>query len=297
VKHLHSFHIFHGDLRWWNIPIDSQGRPRLLLFPSSSLKAEEPNEETDLADYRGLFADVADQPLPVFGSFQDIVNWLTDSCPLRDVNRRRFDDYRREIEVPADDLFRQYHSRLQQHFAGSQREPPDRRARIALLADTIALFCEGGDIDVVRAVRKIVSRSLRIGRRLDRVRLATLKLPTWIGHTLPLMETLWKPNHFSITGELLPSDTDESWSGWDADNDRPIAVKYLRIPSVAEGDRADFALTSVVRVFREIACLMYLVHPAILPIYGWAIGPAGRAGARSIQAQIITELPDVLFAM
>jgi serine/threonine protein kinase len=106
------------------------------------------------------------------------------------------------------------------------------------------------------------------------------------------MATLWAPNHFSITGELLTDGTYESLCGRAAEDDRPIAVKYLRIPDSIHQYGLIVPLTFAIRTFREIACLMYLVHPAIVPLSGWSLGRPVSDATQSIEAQIITEFLD-----
>jgi serine/threonine protein kinase len=297
MKSLHSVEIVHGGLTAANVPVDAQSHPRIgLLLPSPIRDAEKPKwkpptKEMDLAAYNQLFDAVTHQALPALASFEQILGWLTSKFPLPEVDQPRFAEYRAELEKNPDPLSGKYQSKLREFFDGLEVEPPDRRARIALLSDTIALFCEGDDENVVRSVREIVSSSLRIGRRLDRARLAKLNLAWSTGHTfLPVMATLCTPKDFSI----IPGDDKKRdhgtfgdvWEGRAIPDRRHLAVKQLKIPDWTD---RHIAVIFAVRALREIASLMYLVHGAIVPLYGWTLGYPLTPETNAISAQIVME--------
>jgi serine/threonine protein kinase len=99
------------------------------------------------------------------------------------------------------------------------------------------------------------------------------------------MATLWTRSHFSQSSDRLGhGEFGDVWKGQAAEDGRQIAVKDLII---RDNGRMSVALAYAVRIYREIACLMYLNHPTIVGLRGWNVGPP--SGLNPIDAMIAME--------
>jgi hypothetical protein len=155
-------------------------------------------------------------------------------------------------------------------FIESIPEPMNHHDQISFMRSVLGKFSVREDNMTRRCISDIVTCSLEIGQCLDRSRLAELNWRVLQGRTfLPIMSTLLHPDEYEVDRRgrdpviVGRGSFGEVVQGRLLSSGESLAIKRITLNSV-------WAATASVR---EVATMMHLSHPAVVPLVGWNISP------------------------